>query len=179
MLKGEKIILEHISYPDLEIILNWRNDQKLTQYFRENKILGIEQQKEWFSKITDIENISEYFFLIKTINEYEPVGVCGLNYIHWINRTAQLSLYIGKDHIYIDSEGWADEACKMIEDYGFNRLNLNKIYCEVYEFDEKKILLLEKANYKLEGRFIKHIFRNGSYFDSLYFGKIKRNKNAV
>ena len=84
------------------------------------------------------------FFCIRLVDTNEIIGVCGLNYIHWINRTAQLSLYIGKNNLYIDNKGWAEEACNMLESFGTTNLNLNKIYCEVYEFDEKKIQLLKK-----------------------------------
>jgi len=177
MLKGEKIVLDFISYSDLELILKWRNEQKIAQFFREYRILSFEQQKNWFLKINHAENNSDYFFLIRTISKNEPIGVCGLNYIHWINRTAQLSLYIGKNNIYIDNKGWAEEACNLLELFGSKNLNLNKIYCEVYEFDEKKIQLLKNANYNLEGRFEKHIFKNGRYYDSLFFGKLISAKN--
>lgn len=176
MLKGEKIVLDYISYSDLELILKWRNEQEIAQYFREYRILSFEQQKDWFLKINNEGNKSEYFFLIRTILENEPIGVCGLNYIQWINRTAQLSLYIGKDNLYIDNHGWSDEACQLLELFGCNNLNLNKIYCEVYDFDRKKIQLLNELDYKLEGRFEKHIYKNGSYYDSLFYGKLLRSK---
>ncbi|MGE5629214.1 MAG: GNAT family N-acetyltransferase [Solirubrobacterales bacterium] len=179
MLKGDKILLDFISYSDLEIILQWRNDQKIAQFFREYRLLNIENQKEWYSMLNKKDNIFEYFFLIRLSSDNEPIGVCGLNYINWINRTGQLSLYIGKNSLYIDSEGWAEEACKILEEYGFNKLNLNKIYCEIYDFDKKKIELLEKLNYKIEGRFEEHIFRNGNYYDSLFFGKLKKSQNEI
>ena len=43
------------------------------------------------------------------------------------------------DEKYIDDDGLAYDSAKILMDYGFNTLNLNKIWMELYSFDEKKL----------------------------------------
>lgn len=179
MIKGNIAYLSALEASDLEQILKWRNNQNFRKHFREHKEISISQQKAWFDRIDTKDNISEYLFEIKLIETHELIGVCGVNYINWINRNCQLSLFIGKDNHYIDNFGWAEEAAKLLEYYAFNILNLFKIYCEVYEFDNLKIELLRKLNYFQEARLKKHIFKEGSFYDSLILSKIKKELNET
>ena len=88
-------------------------------------------------------------FGIVSNNSQELLGVCGLCYINWVHRYADLSLYIGKDDVYIDEEpgGYAWESLDLLFEYGFNQLNLHKIWTEIYAFDEKKHSLPYLLNY--------------------------------
>ena len=76
-------------------------------------------------------------FSIKRISDDRLLGCCGLCNINWIHRYSELSLYIGWNSYYIDNEGYAEESCSLLIDYGFNKLALNKIWVEIYEFDTK------------------------------------------
>ena len=173
MINGNCIFLTYIDSSDLKLILNWRNNPYLRQYFREIKEINFTEQTKWFEKISQKDTKEEVFFAIREKKSGEMVGVCGLNYINWIDRNCQLSLYVGKDDLYIDKYGWAEEALILIEIYAFKTLNLNKIFCEVYEFDDKKFKLLTESNYSKEGELRKHIFKNGKYFNSFILSKIK------
>ena len=51
----------------------------------------------------------------------------GLLYINWVIRSADFSFYIGKDELYIDNKGIANEVASLLINYSFENLNLNKI----------------------------------------------------
>lgn len=86
------------------------------------------------------------------------MGCCGLCYINWVHRYSDLSLYIGKDKCYIDDAGIAEESCKLLFDYAFNELGLNKIWTEIYEFDYKKYDLYKKIGFQQDGFFKRTVF---------------------
>ena len=48
-------------------------------------------------------------------------------------------------------EGYAEESCRLPLDYGFNELCLNKVWIEIYEFDEKKKALYNKFGFHQDG----------------------------
>lgn len=99
------------------------------------------------------------------------IGVCGLAYINWVHRNADLSIYIGKDDIYIDTAegGWAWQTMDALLGYGFNELNLHKVWTEIYAFDEKKHQLFERYGLHRDGVLPDNYFYDGVYQDSHLF----------
>ena len=173
MITGDEIILSAIEEHHLKQIVSWRNNPKLRQYFRQINEISLNIQTKWFYKIE--QSCNDYFFSILKKEDLKIIGVCGLNYIHWVNRNAQLSIYIGENNEYIDEAGLALEAADLIINFGFNNLNLKKIICEIFSFDVKKQHLVAKLNFKLEGKLIEQVYKNGEYHDSLIFGLLRRN----
>lgn len=165
MLRGEKIILDTIEPDDLEQLRKWRNLPEYRKYFREYQEINSDMQKKWYeSKVVGDSNT--LMFAIRDIANNELIGCCGLCYINWVHRFADLSLYIGKEEQYIDDEGLAEEACKLLFDYGFGELGLNKIWTELYEFDEKKLTLYQKLGMTIDGIWRKQYYYEGKYWDS-------------
>jgi RimJ/RimL family protein N-acetyltransferase len=62
----------------------------------------------------------------------------------------------------------AFEASELLIAYGFQNLNLNKIWMELYEFDQKKIDFFSKYfNFKQDGLLRDNCFEDGKYWDSV------------
>jgi RimJ/RimL family protein N-acetyltransferase len=108
-------------------------------------------------------------FSIKSVDSNKLLGCCGLCYINWIHRNADLSIYIGWENAYIDEEGFAEESCKLLQDYGFNQLGLHRIWTEIYEFDEKKKKLYEKLNFHVDGILRDNYYYDGKWWNSYMF----------
>lgn len=136
MLKGKYVGLRAIEESDLSQLLLWRNQPNYRRFFREYRELSQTNQRNWFdSKV--LNDKSTEMFSIVDINTGELLGACGLCYIDWINRNADFSIYIGKDDLYID-EKYAIEAAQIMMKYGFEELNLHRLWSEIYSFDEAK-----------------------------------------
>ena len=172
MIKGEKVYLTTIEQGDLDQLRYWRNLSHFRKYFREYREISDTMQKNWFNNVVNGDD-KTVMFAIHMNDTDELAGCCGLCYINWVHRHSDLSLYIGKDEAYIDSDGIAEESCKLLFDYGFGELGLNKIWTELYEFDNKKIDLYKKLGFHEDGFLRKQYFYNGkwrgSYLLSLLF----------
>lgn len=170
MLIGKKIILRAIESDDLPLLRDWRNTEDFRKYFREYQELNLANQDLWFKKYV-VEDKNTLMFMIEDKESGTPIGVCGLCYINWIHRNADLSIYIGKDNLYIDTEknGYAFDVFDQLFEYGFNRLNLHKIWCEIYSFDEKKHELFKNYGLKQDGVLRDNYFYDGEYQDSHLF----------
>ena len=87
-------------------------------------------------------------------------------YIDWVAKHADLSLYIGWNNAYIDDKGYADESCQLLLDYAFNELGLNKVWTEIYVFDEKKKKLYDMLGFMVDGILRDNCFHAGKFWDS-------------
>jgi RimJ/RimL family protein N-acetyltransferase len=173
MLKGQHVGLRAIEKEDLPILLSWRNNPEFRQYFREYRELNKDNQNQWYEKYV-LNNINTRMFAIVNLESKELLGACGLCYIDWINRNADFSIYIGKDDLYID-DVYAIDAAKVMEKYGFEELNLHKVWAEIYSIDNEKISLFDKLGFIKEGEFKETHWTSGQWVNSLYYGKIFRN----
>jgi len=167
MIKGKLVGLRAVEREDLEVFKHWRNIESFRKNFREVRELNQDNQKSWFEK-SCVNNPNDFMFTIVDIKNGEQIGACGLLYINWVIRSADFSFYIGKDELYVDNEGYAEEAARLLINYGFGKLNLHKIWMELYEFDTKKIkFFMTHFNFVKDG-----VLRDNCYFDSKYYDSI-------
>lgn len=165
MLIGKKVYLRVIERDDLEKLRQWRNLPNFKRNFREYREISDTMQNNWFDHIVNGDKGTIMYSICSTEND-ELLGCCGLCYINWVQRYADLSLYIGYKEAYIDDEGYAEEACKLLFDYGFNELNLHKIWTELYEYDNAKVdFYMNKFGFKKDG-----FLRDNHYMDGRWWG---------
>jgi RimJ/RimL family protein N-acetyltransferase len=165
MIKGEKIGLRAVEKTDLEILKYWRNNPSFRKNFREVRELGSFNQEAWLEKTNKSPN--DFMFMFERYEDNTPVGAGGLLYINWIIRSADFSFYVGYEDLYIDDYGYAEDATRLLLKYGFDNLNLNKIWMELYEFDTKKLSFFkEKFNFKIDGCLRENCYEEGKYWNS-------------
>ncbi|MBI2627903.1 MAG: GNAT family N-acetyltransferase [Candidatus Niyogibacteria bacterium] len=174
MIKSKLVGLRAVEREDLSMLKDWRNIPKFRKNFREFRELNLDNQKKWFENIV-VGSQNDFMFIIERLKDKLSVGVCGLVYINWISRSADLSFYIGLNEEYIDTKGYALEAAKLLLDYGFNNLNLHKIWMELYEFDKKKIdFFTKKLNFKKDGELRDNCFKEGKYWNSHIYSLLNK-----
>lgn len=174
MLKGTVVALRAVEYSDLEQLLNWRNQPEYRKFFREYRELSMENQKRWFEQKVLSDEHTRMFSIIE--NEV-LIGACGLCYIDWQNRSADFSIYIGKNGRYIDSL-YAIDAAKIMIEYGFNELNLHRLWSEIYDIDEKKKIMFKTLGFKHEATHISTHWTEGKWVDSLYYRLLESEYEA-
>ena len=166
MIKGQHTGLRAIEREDLPHLLSWRNEPDLRKYFREYRELNYQQQMNWFeSKV--INDIGTRMFAIVD-NQQELLGAAGLCYIDWINRTADFSIYIGKNGLYID-ELLAPDAAKVMIKYAFEELGLNRLWSEIYSFDQAKVKFFYSLGFQLDGTHRQTHWSENNWHDSFFF----------
>lgn len=165
MLKGSKVYLCALEQEDLPLLMKWRNQKEFRKYFREYREINKDMQKRWYEEKV-LGDAGTIMFAVRSAAGGELLGCCGLCYINWVHRNADLSLYIGKDNIYIDSEGYAEESLRLLFDYGFLELGLEKIWTELYEFDDRKLRLYQKLGMQIDGNLRRQYYYDGKWWDS-------------
>ena len=170
MLNGKYVGLRAIEEADLPILLSWRNDPALRKYFREYRELNSAQQYDWFKSKVNNDPCTRMFSIVN-LETHELLGACGLCYIDWINRSADFSIYLGANSMYVDNV-YAPDAATLLTEYAFSELALHRLWAEIYAFDERKNSFFRFMGFELDGRHRETHWSDGKWHDSLFFSKL-------
>lgn len=171
IIKGTNIYLRLTRVTDAKYFLKWTKDPDAIKYSLWD--FQIPKDKNDF-----IEYISRSKFekgrislMICNSRLNKPIGETGFSSIDLINRRARTFTLIGDTNYR--NRGIATEAKSLLLEYGFNTLNLNRIYCSVALDNKDWIKSLQKLGFKIEGIERKASFRDGKYIDKVMLGLLK------
>jgi RimJ/RimL family protein N-acetyltransferase len=173
MLVGRTVGLRAVERNDLPQLLEWRNNPRFRQFFREFRELNMEKQIQWYEQVV-LADLNTFMFSIVELQNSRLIGACGLCYIRWNDRNADFSIYIGADNLYIDDK-YAPDAANILILYAFNELCLHRLWAEIYDFDEAKIGLFQNLGFKIDGHHRETHWAEGRWCDSLFYSLLKKD----
>lgn len=162
ILQSKNCYLTKLMQEDLPFLKKWRNEQM--EILRQTRELTDEDQKNWYAKLQ--EDDSQVVFAILN-NSDKLIGYCALMYIDQINKRGEIAFVLETG---IDTDLYHkifEEALGMLKDYGFEKLELHKIYTETYAFRHRHIKTLEKFGLTRTGILKDHIVEKGEFVDSI------------
>lgn len=169
--EDKSVGIRAIEKSDLPLIQSWRNNDEIRRYFREYREFSMTQKENWYEGMLK-DNRFEMFAMVD-ISASKVVGVAGLTYIDWVNRHADVHFYIGEEGAWID-DVYAPKAFKVILDYGFGIMNLNKLWAEIYEIDVKKLAFFQNNGFQIDASLREHYFYKGKYYTSHILSLLRR-----
>ncbi len=176
MIKRNLVGLRAVEEEDLPILRDWRNIPEFRKNFREVRELNLAHQRSWFQNKC-VNSPNDFMFTIVNVADNRPIGACGLLYINWIIRSADVSFYIGQDNAYIDTKGYAKEAAALLIQYGFGNLNLHKVWMELYAFDKLKIdFFTREFGFQIDGQLRDNCYEDNRYYDSYILSLINKKE---
>jgi len=172
LLSGEKVLLDAVRRDDLPISAKWTGDLDITYHLwtAAVKPITLEDEQEWFDNRDQYADTT-YTFHIRTILDKQLIGQVGLSHYDARNRTAQLGIAIGiRDE---QNKGYGTEAVRLIIDYGFREMNLNRIELAVSPFNPRAIHVYEKTGFTHEGVKRQALYRDGRYHDVIVMAMLR------
>ena len=96
MLHGEKVILRAIERSDLDNYVCWINDPDVREFLLMREPYSLVQEEQWYENT--LQNTDARLYAI----EYDGqlIGGCGLQHIDWLNRSAELGIFIGEKDLW-------------------------------------------------------------------------------
>ncbi len=138
---------------DNRFIDKWQND-KFGRYF----LLSMTNSQD--SIVENLINSKHNKFGIITLKDKTPIGVVAFLNIDKVHRKAELRKLIGNpEH---RAHGYGKEATQYWIKYGFQKLNLKKIYLNTIDTNIHNIKINEEMGFKVEG-----ILRNEAIVDGV------------
>lgn len=170
MIYGKRIRLRAIERNDLPRFVEWLNDPEVMQGIAIYRPLSEIDEEKWFEGVLSGDPDTRPFVIEvhKPDDEWTAIGNCGFHVIDWRSRSAELGIFIGDKSYW--NQGYGIEATRVLTDYGFNTLNMHRIYLRVFAFNQRAIHIYEKIGFVHEGRLRQAHYHAGEYTDVLWMG---------
>lgn len=168
---GKRIMLREYITSDIESIRGWVNDHETTRML-DPSIFSYPHPYEKTKAFVDsnIENGGPAF-IIANIETGEYIGQIDLMNINYRNRSAEIGIVIGIKRYR--SLGYGSEAIKLLLEFAFNQLNLNRIEIRVFSFNEQGIRCYKKCGFIEEGCLRQAIYIDGEYHDIIILSVLR------
>ncbi len=161
------MIIRRLVKGGLEARVEWMNNPLIYSSMHFEVPIMMERTLQWYeSNLTNDKR-----FDVTVLEDGEIVAFGGFTSINREIGKAETYLFASPFQLHM---GIGTRAKKLICEFGFKELGLNKIYFITNEDNYASIRVNEKCGFKLEGRLRKeYLTKDGEFKDRLYFGLLK------
>lgn len=164
-----QIVIRKLSENDIDELLKTINDKEITKYFKFYGHVFIYEEIHNFV-INSFDSNNRHFAISDEMNNY--LGTISLKNIDFISKTAEYAIMLAQSSIGM---GVAKTATDLILQYAFDSLDINKVYFNVASVNRRAINFYIKYGFIYEGKFIKHIFIRGQYYDLEWYSIFRKD----
>lgn len=147
--------------------------EEVSKYMYTNPNLNMDMQMKWYLQISQ-DPTCRYWMI--NIDDTD-IGVMNLTKIDSVNLRCDWAYYIA-DTTFRGRGIGRNLECN-IYDYGFYKLNLNKMCCEVLTENVKVIKIHQKFGSEIEGTRYEHIIKRGRKLDIVEMSILKEKWDAI
>ena len=149
---------------DIPKKVEWINNPANNQFLHYDIPLEITKTQEWFDK--NLGRTDRFDAVIEA--DGVPCGTIGLLSIDRKNSKAEY--YIAMGETELKGKGVSTQASKLILDYAFSELGLNRVYLFTETENIAAQKLFEKVGFVKEGRLKNDIVSHGRFVDRFAYG---------
>ncbi|MEQ2130644.1 GNAT family protein [Caldanaerobacter subterraneus KAk] len=171
VLETSRLILKKISLEDAEDMFEYASDPEVTKYVSWEYHKNIEDSLNLIKRILSISDKEEVAIWGLYLKENEKlIGTCELN-IDRKNMIGEIAFALGKKYW---NKGIMTEAVREVIEFGFEKLNLNRIQarCMVENIASERVM--QKVGMKFEGILREALFAKGRFWDMKMYSILKR-----
>jgi len=168
-LHTQRVALRPYTPEDIPRIHAWFNDPEVTHYmFTGQKPTTLEQVTSLMKHDVEEGNV-----VMIAVNKEDDavIGLVGLYEIHPTANKAEMRIIIGEKQYW--GKGYGSELTEVITFYGFDRLNLHRIYLGYTAANKAAAGAYTNAGYTHEGVLRDDIYRNSEYYDTVRMGLLR------
>jgi RimJ/RimL family protein N-acetyltransferase len=110
-------------------------------------------------------------FAVRAQSDGRLVGMTRLYDVEPLHRTAILGISVGRRADW--GKGYGTDASKITIRYGFQELNLHRVWLDVFGYNDRAKALYERLGFTEEGRLRQHLERDGRRHDVVLMGLLR------
>lgn len=158
MPKREDYNLREMSENDLELVFEWRNSDRIRANMYTDHLITWDEHRAWFNRVE--QDTNSIYFIFE--HNKRPIGVVGIVQIDNKYNRCSWAFYLGAE----DAPNGSNAIMEFLAlEYIFEHLEIRKVMCEVFSFNESVIKLHKKFGFNEEAHFVQHMLKNGKYED--------------
>ena len=139
-----KVELRELSLNDTENIVRWRNQDFVLENFIDKRLITKESHINYYHSRIETGLVKQFIIVCDEID----VGTTFLRDIDYQKKDAEFGIFIGeKDYL---SKGVGSKAAKLIIEFGFEKLQLDKIFLRVLTNNTRAQKSYEKVGFHLD-----------------------------
>lgn len=171
-IESKNLILRQFLHNDTEDMLNyWISDPKIQFMYSEPIYTTHEEVHQLLTKYIDSYSMDNYYrWAIIEKSTQICIGQIAFFLVDSKNHFGEIEYCIGSK---FHRKGYASEAVKNIQDYGFNKINFHKIQVCHKENNIASQGVIRKANFKYEGTLRDYFYTDNRYISRLYYSLLK------
>lgn len=164
------VTLSPLRPEDSPLLFTWINDRALVELSAPFRPITRAEHDAWFEQIRHQEAVR--IFGIR--EDGRLVGSCQLHSVHPVHRSAELQIRIGADDAR--GRGVGKKALSQLLAYGFDELDLHRIYLHVFATNERAIRLYEQLGFRREGVLCEAASIDGAWVDVLLMAVLRHER---
>lgn len=165
------IKIRPITVEDTADIIRWRNNPSVYSHFIQRAPLTEQDHLYWLENKVNTGLVKQ--FIIVEVATNTSIGSVYLRDIDTTHKKAEFGIFIGED--CARNKGYGGIATKLILQYAFEQLKLNKVFLRVFADNPIAISCYEKAGFEKEGLFKEDVIIDGVPYDMVFMGLLKAN----
>ena len=168
-LEGRRLYLRPIDMNDMERFFRWFNDPKLRRLVVLPFPTTRMAEKEFIGRVTKLKDGVVLSIIVKKGGRL--IGSVSLFKLDTVSRKAELGIAIAD--LTMTRKGYGTEAMRIMLDYAFGTLNLNRVELGVHDFNRRARAAYRKLGFVEEGRKRQAYYCDGKYHDDIVMAVLR------
>ena len=127
---GEKVVLRPMGYEDTDLIVKWRNNERVRGNFIYRETFTAKGHENWIKTMVATGRVVQ--FIICEKKDMRPVGSVYFRDIDRIKKEAEYGIFLGEDDAA--GKGYGTETARLAVDYAFEKMGLKKWILSLFTF---------------------------------------------
>lgn len=171
-LETQRLVLRQIDNSDVTSLFEILSDPKVAEFDYFYPVKSIEEAGKFIKRYTEeIEENEEITWGIVLKESNKLIGTCCLGDFEDGSRRTEIGYDIKQSEW---GKGYATEAVKSVIEYGFNKMNLNRIEATITPGNDASVKVLSKLNFTQEGIVRERDLIKGKLEDGIIMSILKR-----
>jgi UDP-4-amino-4,6-dideoxy-N-acetyl-beta-L-altrosamine N-acetyltransferase len=171
MPKREDYRLRPVAEEDLELVLHWRNSERIRRNMYGDHIIGLDEHRAWFSRLE--KNPDAVYQLFEF--QLNPVGMVYFSDIDRKSDKCFFGFYLGVENL---PHGTGTVMGVLGMEYAFKTLNIRKLCGEAFRFNTASTNFFQRLGFAEEGHFVRHVLKDDKYEDVISFALFREDWQA-
>lgn len=172
-----RLVLRQPAPADSDDVYSFRSDPKVTEPYCTKPYTTPGQAGRWIRSVIESYYAQrDILWFITLKGEGKVIGDCTLWNLAHESSCGELGYEL---HSSCWGKGIASEAISAVIEFGFEKMELNRIEACPFSSNESSGKLLLRHGFRLEGNLRERVFFNGKYHDQLYYGLLRYEWNDM